>query len=463
MNKFQSLLIPALAIIASAGFADPAVSPDGFSQTVIKKAFDTASPALVLLEYSLEITNAQTGEMSMREANSTGVIVSADGLILSQGHMVLENRRPLNIKASFPGQERKYDVTLLHKPEDINIALLRMSSPPENLPHLTFQKGKALSIGEPILLIGLLRETLDFARGIQIRRIGAVLNEPRTTYALDDAVPFGFVGGPVVNRAGEIVGLVGFDLSSQEGGELYTRSGHPLVYQTALFQKHLDAPPTEETPDNNQGDAWLGVYTQPLTDDFAEYWSLPKNGGLIVSTVIQGSPADRAGLRMGDIITSFNGRPMTAKQDPDVLGFTKLVRESPLNEPLPITLIRGGETMEIRLTLLPRPKSGREAQETEDTTFGLTVRELTTDVRIALSLPEDVDGVIVRRVRSGSPAAIGGLRPGFVILALGGRPTGSLQAFTAAVEAEKQAKNSEVTFFCRVGANTAFFRVQPRW
>jgi len=463
VNKLRSFLILAVAAAAHGAFADAGTMPDGFSQSVIKKAFDTASPALVLLEYSLEITNAQTGELSVREANSTGIIVSADGLIMSQGHMVLENRRPMNIKASFPGEsEQKYDVVLLSKPEDINITLLRMSEPPDDLPHVTFQEGGALSIGQPILLVGLLRETLDFTHGIQTRRIGAVLSEPRTTYALDDAVPFGFVGGPAVDQTGRIIGLVGFDLSSQEGGELYTRSGHPLIYQTALFKKYVAAPPGEEAADN-QEDAWLGVYTQPLTDDFAEYWGLPKNGGLVVSTVIAGSPADRAGLRMGDVITSFNGRTMTAKQDPDVLGFTKLVRESPLNEPLPVALIRGGQPMEIRLTLLPRPKSGREALEFEDQVFGLTVRELTTDVRIALNLAEEIEGVIVRRVRSGSPAAIGGLRPGFVLLALGGRPTGNVQAFTAAVEAEKQAKNSEVSFFCRVGANTAFFRVQPRW
>ncbi len=461
MNKFSIVFLAAGLLAPFA--ADAAVKSDGLSQSVIEKSFNAITPALCLLEYSLEITNSSTGEISLREANSTGVIVSADGLILSQGHLVLENRRPLNIKVSFPGDpEKKYDAIVLHKPEDINLSFLRMTSPPAGLAHLRFDEGPALSIGEPILVLGLLRETLDYTHALQIRRVGAVLKEPRMTYALDDAVPFGFVGGPVVNASGKVVGVVGFDLSPQEGGELYTRSGHPLVYQSALFNKYIAAPPSEETSGARE-DAWLGVYTQPLTDDLAEYWKLPKSGGLVVSTVIPGSPADRAGLRMGDVVTSFNGRAMTAKQDSDVLGFTKLVRESPLNEPLPLTLQRGGESLDLRLTLLPRPKSGREAQEIEDTVFGLTVRELTTDVRIALNLSEDVQGVIVRRVRSGSAAAVGGIRPGFVILALGGRPTPNLQAFTNAIEAEKKAKNSEVTFFCRIGANTAFFRLQPRW
>ena len=462
MNKLAPFIL-CLAFAAGPSSADAVVSSGDLSQSVIEKSFDAVRPSLCLLEYSLEITNTSTGEITLREANSTGVVVAPDGLIVSQGHIMLENRRPLNIKVSFPDKPgKKYDAQLLHKPEDINLAFIRMTSPPGKMPHATFEDGAALTVGEPILVLGLLRETMDFAPAIQIRRVGATLKEPRETYALDDAVPFGFVGGPVVTQDGKVFGVVGFDLSTQEGGELYTRSGHPLVYQASLFSKYIVAPPSEENP-SNKDDAWLGVYTQPLTDDFAEYWNMPKDGGLIVSTVIQGSPADRSGLRMGDVIVSFNGHPMNAKQDADVLNFTKLVRESPLGEPLPLTLVRGGQVMDLRLTLLPRPKSGREALEAEDPVFGVTIRELTTDVRIALNLSEDVQGVIVRRVRSGSPAAVGGIRPAFVILSVGGRPTPNLQAFTAAVEAEKQAKNAEVNFFCRIGANTAFFRLRPRW
>ncbi len=307
------------------------------------------------------------------------------------------------------------------------------------------------------------KETLDFARGLRLQRVAAVLDEPRRTYALDSSIPFGFVGGPVMNRRAQLAGVVGFDLSAAEGGDIYTRSGHPLVYQTALFQKYIDQPPGKEGGEGNGPDAWLGVFTQPLSDDLANYWGLPPRGGVVVSTVIPGSPADRAGLRMGDVIVAFNGEPIRAKQDQDVLGFTKLVRESPLDRPLPVNLLRDGDPAEIRLTLLPRPKSGRQAIEHEDETFGLTVRELTTDVRILMNLTEDVAGVLVRRVESGSPAALAGIRPGFVILTVGGRNVASVSDYIEAVEAEEQSRSDEVTFFCRIGANTAFFRLQPRW
>ena len=289
------------------------------------------------------------------------------------------------------------------------------------------------------------------------------MEEPRKRSCLDASTAFGDVGGPVVNTSGEVVGVLGFDLSSAEGGDIYTRSGHPLVYQTALFQKYIDSPPSEDTVTTAREDAWLGVFTQPLTDNLAEYWGLRKEGGIVVSTVLPGSPADRSGFRPGDVIVNFDGNVVKAKQDQDVAAFTKMVRESTLEEPLSVEFIRDGEAMEIRLTLLPRPKSGRDALEFEDEVFGLTLRELTTDARILMNLSADVDGLIVRRVKSGSPAALAGLRRGYLVMAVGGRPIRSIEDYTAAIEAETEARPREIRVFCRVGANTAFFRIQPRW
>lgn len=448
----------------SAG-ASGAPASDGFSVDLIQHEYDALKPATCELSYSLEITNPRSGELSRREAHSFGLLVSSDGLIMAHGHMVLENRHPLNIKVTVGGnKEKSYDAVVLEKPDDVNIAFLRIEPDEgEKLPCATFAPNAGLELGEPVLLFGMLSDSLDYTRAVQVRRIAAVLTEPRTTYALDDAVPFGFVGGPVVNRKGQVVGVVGFDLSVAEGGEIYTRSGHPLVFQTALFQKYIQSPPGEEGAGDAGQDAWLGVFTQPLTDDLAAYWNLPRNGGVVVSTVIPGSPADRAGLRMGDVIVAFNGNPIRAKQDQDVIGFTKLVRESPLDQPLPLQLLRDGQPMDLRLTLVPRPKSGRDAIEYEDEQLGVTVRELTTDVRIFMNLSDDVQGVLVRRVNSGSPAALAGIRPGFLILMVGGRNVTNVEDYAQVINTAEQARATEVTFFCRIGANTAFFRLQPRW
>lgn len=463
--KWLSTFILLLSLPVFGAATDLDSASDGFVQSQIQQTYDGLTPAMCIIRYSMEITNPNSGEVSRRSGHALGLMVSADGLVLAHGHLQLENRRPENIKVTVgDDDETEYDAIILKKPDDINVVFLQLESDEAmDFPFVSFQPESELGLGENVLLLGLLRQSFDYAPGLQTRRIGAVLEEPRKTYALDRSTPIGYVGGPVVNVRGDVVGVLGFDLSAGEGGEIYTRSGHPLVFQTALFQKYIDDPPSEEEIAGEREDAWLGVFTQPLTDDLAEYWGLPQDGGVVVSTVLDGSPAYQSGLRMGDVILNFDGTPVVAKLDQDVIAFTKLVRESPLDHPLDIHLMRDGEPVDMRLTLRPRPKTRQEAREFEETAFGLTIRELTTDVRIALNLPEEVGGVIVRRVKSGSPASLAGIRPGYVILAVSGRPIRDIEGYQRAVEAEAAAQSSEVTLFCRVGANTAFFRIQPRW
>ena len=298
---------------------------------------------------------------------------------------------------------------------------------------------------------------------MQHRRIGAILDRPRTTYCIDERVAFGYVGGPVIDQEGRVVGVVGFDLSAEEGGELYVRSGHPLVYQSALFSKYIRNPLAKDVDEPGEGDAWLGILSQPLTEDLAAYWELPNEGGVVVSTVVPGSPAAEAGFMIGDVLLSFNGTPLNVRLDREIRGFTKLVRETPVGVPVPVKLLRVGEPMELEVTLRAQPKSRREAEEFESQALGLTVREITTDMRLLLNLPESVNGVIVRRIRSGSPAHVAGLRPGVILLNIGNHPITSLQAFEEAVAALMESKPAEISVFGLSPSGRQFYRIEPRW
>lgn len=437
-----------------------------FTQARIQKAFADYTPAICLVTYTQDITDPNSGETRKRDNNAVGLVVSPDGLVLAPGHMSIDNAEAFNINVSIRrgDAETRYEGTLLKKPDDLNVCLIRLKSDKKlNLACVHFAKAH-LELGQPLLLVGVLSEALDFARGTCSSRVGAVLEKPRTTYALDSSVRFGFVGGLAVDASGRAVGVVGFDLSPQEGGELYVRSGHPLVYQADLFQRYIDTPPSEnEVADTGAGDAWLGVFTQPLNDDFAEYWNLPKQGGVIVSSIVPGSPAETAGLAIGDIIVSFNGTPVRAKLDHEVLGFTKLVRDAGVGKTVIVKWLRAGQPMEKELLLLARPKSSRDAGQYKDEVLGLTVREITTDLRILLNLAEDVKGVIVRSVKSGSVADLAGMRPGVIILNLGDYSVGTIDEFKQAVGKLQEAKPKEVSAFCRAGAATGFFRLEPRW
>lgn len=444
--------------------ASGAFSP--FSESFVQAQYDRIAPAIVVVFYSVEITNPVTGESTRRDNRAMGVLASESGLVLTHGHMQIENIEPFNIRvrAGRGEAEREYPAKLLQKPDDVNLCFIQIQpEPAEKLPHVTFRRGSSLALGEPVLIMTVLGETLDFTPSVLMRRVGAIIEKPRTTYCIDEPIGFGAVGGPVINARGEVVGLVGFDLSAQEGGELYVRSGHPLIYQTDLFISYIDNPPGESETPRARPMAWLGVFNQPLTDDLAEYWGLPKNGGVVVSSIVPGSPAANAGFQRGDVIVEFDGTPIRARQNREVLGFSKLVRDTGPGKTVFAKVLRDGAPIQLEVTLTERPKAARDAEEFEDTVFGLTMREITTDLRIRLNLSDDVQGVIVSRVRSGSWAQIAGMRPGVIIMNMGGRPVANLDEYESVTAEIAEQRPGEIAVFCRVGTQTGFFRIKPRW
>lgn len=462
----NSLVIAIAFGVGFASVAPAAVEDSAFSPAFIQSRQEAIAPAICMLTFTAEVESQRTGETKKRSTRALGLIVSPDGLVMTHGHMQSDKSDPSNIRVIVgEGEnEEEYDGVFLKKPDDINVCFVRIKAEnEERFPYIKFAGGAELDLGQRVLLFGIMGESLDFARGALMRMVSAVIEKPRLTYCLDEAIPFGYVGAPVIDAQGRIVGVIGYDLSPSEGGELYVRSGHPLIYQTSLFAAYIQNPPTEDQLQTDRPDAWLGVFSQPLTDDLAEYWDLPKKGGVVIATVVEGSPAEAAGFQRGDVITSFDGTPMRAKKNSEIVGFTKLVRETDIGREIPVKILRDGEPKEIRVALTERPVSAKDAEEFVDDTFGLTVRELTTDVRILLNLSDETQGVIVRRIKSGSWAHLAGMRPGVIILRFGEYPVSNIEEFQEVVNKVKEEKPAEVPVFCRVGARTGFFRLQPRW
>lgn len=454
-----------LSVVVAGLLAQTVAFGQELSASFVQSAYDRVTPAVCVVKYASEITNPNSGRTSRRNTRALGLLVSPSGLVMAHGHMQVEDSDPFSIRVSVGvgDSEIEYDARLLHKPEDVNVCFVQIETDKSvTFPFVRFTE-RELGLGEPLVLVGLLGDSLDFSRSVVVRRIGAIIEKPRLTYCIDERLLFGYVGAPAINARGEVVGVVGFDLSTTEGGDLYVRSGHPLVYQSALFQPLIDNPPTEEAPAPEGDGAFLGVFTQPLTDDLAEYWNLAPEGGVVVSTIIPGSPAELAGFQIGDVVIRFNDIPVKTKLDREVAAFTKLVRDAGAGNTVSATVLRNGEPLDLSVVLTERPKSARDAGEFEDEVLGLTVREITTDVRILLNLSADTQGVIVRRVKSGSWASLAEIVPGVIVMNMGGHPVTNLDEYKAAVEKIKEAKPNEVAVFCRFGARTGFFRIQPRW
>ena len=451
----------------SAGAASETAESLTFAPETIRAVFDKFEQALVIVEYSVEYYDPGRQQNVKRDFYCLGVVVDKTGLVMVRGHVSLPNVKPFNIRVRLSSGAR-YDATVLQKDRKINVAFVKLvpgigkdgTKETFDLPFVSFAKNPVLEVGDEIMVVGILPEVLNFERTFVVGHISSVIETPRRVFVTDFPVAYGMVGGPVINARGEVIGVIGYDLAPAEGGEIYIRYGYPLIYTADLFQHLIEHPPTEEQV---RQEAWLGVFTQPLTDDLAQYWGLDKTGGIVVSTIMKDSPAERVGLLRGDVIKVFDGKPVSAKEDTDVIDFTRLVRESGTGRTVPMTIIRGGKEMHLDVTLTESPKGIAEAEKYEDKEFGLTVREITEDLIIVADLDPGVKGVVVDRVEGAGWVSLGGLIPGDIIKEIDGKQVASIEEFKEVLTDIKKRKPKEVIIFTERGRRTGFLRIEPDW
>ncbi len=446
--------------------ADTAGGGSAFAPQRTRELFEKFKPALAVVNYSIEYYDPGRQQDVKHDLHCLGVVVDPSGLVMVRGHVSLANVKPFNVRVRL-GSGARYDGTVLEKDKRINVAFVKLVPGADGgrqaeleLPFVLFARNPSLNVGDEVMVLGILPEVLDFERTFQVRRVASVIETPRRVYVTDLPVPYGMTGGPVINAGGEAVGVIGYDLDPREGGEIYVRSGYPLIYTANLFQHLIDNPPTEQ---KESQEAWIGVFTQPLTDDFAEYWRLDKTGGVIISTVIQNSPAERAGMLRGDIIRMFDGEPVNAKERTDVRDFTRMVRESGAGRTVPVTVLRNGKPVELSVLLEEAPKTAAEAEKYEDENFGFTVREITADFIIVGDLDPGIKGLVVDRVEAAGWASLAGLLPGDILREFAGKQVTSIEELKPILDEVKAEKPKEVMIFIERRGRTGFLRIEPDW
>ena len=469
MGKWEIARVAAVAVtmlLVCNGVAAVTAGGSAFSPERTRELFEKFKPALVVVNYSIEYYDPGRQQDVKRDLYCLGVVVERSGLVMVRGHVSVANVKPFNVRVRFDSGVR-YEGTVLEKDKRINVAFVKLVPPTGSgseggldLPFVSFATEASLNVGDEVMVLGLLPEMLDFEKTFQVRQIASVIETPRRVYVTDLPVPYGMAGGPVINADGEAVGVIGYDLDPREGGEIYVRSGYPLIYTADLFQHLIDNPPIER---KDQQEAWIGVFTQPLTDDLAEYWGLDKTGGVVVSTVIADSPAERAGIVRGDVVRVFDGQPVTAKEETDVRDFTRMVRESGAGRTVPVTVFRDGKPVQLSVLLEEAPKTAAEAEKYGDEEFGFTVREITEDFIIVGDLDPGIKGLVVDRVEAAGWASLAGLLPGDILREFGGKPVGSIDELKSLLDEIKTNKPKEVVVFVERRGRTGFLRIEPDW
>jgi serine protease Do len=318
--------------------------------------------------------------------------------------------------------------------------------------------------------IGLRGKDEDFRPYFLMSRVGLIQAMPQLTAIA--ASELGGPGLPVFNRDGALVGLT---LNSfGQNFLMFSRRerGVPVVLvdveESSVFQFASEVLPyLGRIPQNVLGRPlpWLGVFgLEPVAPEVARFLKLDNQSALVVSEVLEGSPAEKSGLKGRDIIVALDGRPLP-RLKPDAVVATYVEREVDRHRPgdeLPLTVLRDNQRLDLKVTLGDEPKIIREAERKYFERLGFTVREFLYGDGMArrVKLAEQV-GVIVDFVKSNSPAAMGGLEFDDWIREIDGREIKTYAEAVAALAAiAADQDRPEFVLLTSRGSETAVRRVK---
>lgn len=398
-----------------------------------------------------------------REAQSlgSGFIISADGFVVTNNHVVAPDSRATleEITVTLP-DGTEYEAELVGADAASDLAVLKIKAN-TSFPFVTFGDSQAARVGDWVVAIG---NPFGLGGTVTSGIISAVYRNTGQGGAYDrylqtDAsINRGNSGGPLFDMRGNVIGI---------NNAIFSPSGGSVGIGFAI-PAEIAAPIVEQLRAGREIQrGYLGVGLQPIDEDFAASLGLPKRRGELVQTVQDDSPAARAGLKPGDIITKVNGKDVTADQ---TVSF--LVANLEPGAKVPVELLRDAKQVAINVTLGKRPSEAElQAQtqtfdpdaeepmepgtsdETIEQKLGLQVMPMSAAVARSLGVSADLQGVVIAAVDPNSDAARKGLRRGDIILSANYQPVASVEALLAQVEAAT-AENREAMLL-RVQRRTA--------
>jgi len=336
----------------------------------------------------------------------SGFIITADGYILTNNHVVSE-ADTVRVKLQ-DGREYTAKVIGTDPPSDLAVIKIKQ----DNLPFLSLGDSDQLEVGDWVLAVGNpfgLSHTLTAGIVSAKGRSGIGLNDYENFIQTDAAINPGNSGGPLVNLDGEVVGI-NTAIFSRSGG--YMGIGFAIPINMAKQIRDQLIAHGEVTRGR------LGVYIQELTAELAQSFGLDHEQGILVSQVIKDSPADKAGLRRGDVIQELNGEKVGKPGD-----FRNRIALVQPGTRVRLTILRDGRTKQVTATIdkLESDNSGQANESSGISGLGLTLQTLTPELAGQLGYQGE-EGVLVGSVEPGSPAARAGIQQGDLIREIDRRP-----------------------------------------
>ncbi len=321
-------------------------------------------------------------------ALGSGVIVSADGYILTNYHVIKdadEIKIILNDKREFIGK-------VIGDDPQTDIAVVKVEA--KDLPAIKMGDSGKLKAGDVVLAIGNpfgLNQTVTMGIVSAIGRANIGISAYEDYIQTDAAINPGNSGGALVNSNGELVGI-NSAIFSTSGGYMGVGFAIPSDMANSVAQSILKYGKVIR--------GWLGVTIQNLTPELAKSFGVKEEKGALVTDVMQDSPAGKAGMKRGDLIVEFDGKPVE-----DTTGLRNMVADTVPGKAVLIKVIRQGkeETLTVTTGELPAKMTAKSVEHNKELK-GIQVQELTPDLRARLNIPADVEGVVVVDVSEDNPA-----------------------------------------------------------
>jgi len=349
----------------------------------------------------------------------SGVIVSEDGYILTNNHVV-ENADEIKVALN---DEREFTAKVVGRDDKSDVAVLKIDA--KDLPYLHIANSDTLEVGDVVLAIG-----NPFGVG-QTVTMGIVSATGRGNIGLDyedfiqtdAAINPGNSGGALIDAEGRLIGI-NTAIISRSGGNQGIGFAIPVNLARSVMESLIK--------DGRVVRGFMGVNIQDVTPTLAKEFDLKDNDGALVADVTVGSPAEKAGIKAGDIIIKLNGKPVR-----DSRHLKLQVAQIAPNTKVPVEVLRDGTTKSLSVQLKEFPRNelasssrrGRDSggSEAEETLKGVSVGNVDARAHQQFNIPDDLKGAIVTDIDESSAAYEAGLREGDVIMEINRKPVVSAE------------------------------------
>ncbi len=350
----------------------------------------------------------------VQQSLGSGVIVGSDGIIVTNNHVVAGGDT-FTVALS---DRREFDAELVFADERTDLAVLRLAYTGPPLPVLGFRDSDTLEVGDLVLAIGNpfgVGQTVTSGIVSALARTQVGATDYQFFIQTDAAINPGNSGGALVTMDGQLVGI---------NTAIFSRSGGSVGIGFAIPSNMVGAVVKAAVGGNDVERPWLGASLQVVTSDLAESLGLDRPGGALIQKTYPGGPAERAGLRTGDVIYEVEGREVI---DPQAVRYRLATRG--LGGQVDVAYRREGQPGKVRVALEAAPEdpprqmadlSGRHPFS------GATVGNLSPAFADELRLDPFLKGVVVLRIKRGSAAHRLGIQPGDIIRAIGGDEVGDV-------------------------------------